>query len=153
MVALAGAGVLAAAALAAKIRVDAPPPPAAACERPAALDALAAGLSVVARTPTLRLIAALNAAHTLLVGILNVFVVVIGVQLLQLGGAGVGLVNAMLGVGGVAGGLVILAGLRGFTGNLRLGPLLCGLPLAGIGIYPAARTAGAGAGRCRLHAR
>ena len=62
-------------------------------------DALA-GLRVVAHDRRLRLLVGVLSASTLIEGMVDVLVVVIALRLVELGGAGVGWLNAAWGVGG-----------------------------------------------------
>lgn len=98
------------------------------------------GLAAAFGQPSLRLIILLNGAQTFGFGALLVFVVVLALELLDLGEAGVGFLNSALGVGGLLGSVVALA----LVGRTRLAPALVlglafwGLPLAAIGALPAA---------------
>jgi MFS family permease len=71
-------------------------------------------------------------AQSLVAGMVQVYLVVLAVQLLGLGTAGVGYLNSALGVGGILGGILAL----GLTGARRLSPpflvgvVLWGAPLA-----------------------
>ena len=67
-----------------------------------------AGIVTIAREPTLRTLVGLYAAQTLVAGALNVLVVVTAFELLDLQAAGVGLLYAAIGVGGLIGGFVAL---------------------------------------------
>ena len=139
---VAGAGVLGAALLAARIRSGEDSP----CveqgnERRAGRELLA-GLSAVAGARSLRLLVSLYTAQTLVAGALNVFLVVIALRLLGLGEGGVGVLNAALGLGGVVGGLVLVGRARErLAGDLRLGLLLWSLPLAALALLPVSAVA------------
>jgi MFS family permease len=82
----------------------------------------------------LRLVVGFLAISTLVEGAVDVLVVVVAIQLLDLGGAGVGWLNSCWGLGGVIGGLAALALLgRGrLAVGLAAGGLLIGLPLTAI---------------------
>jgi predicted MFS family arabinose efflux permease len=101
---------------------------------------LGEGLSTAFRQPALRLVILLNGAQTFGFGALLVFVVVLAMELLELGEAGVGFLNSALGVGGLLGSVVAVA----LIGRARLGPAVAlglafwGLPLALVGIWPEA---------------
>lgn len=101
---------------------------------------LVEGLSAAFRQPALRLIILLNGAQTFGFGALLVFVVVLAIEMLDLGEAGVGFLNSALGVGGLLGSVVAVA----LIGRARLGPAFAlglafwGLPLALVGIWPEA---------------
>ena len=67
-----------------------------------------AGIATIAREPTLRTLVGLYTAQTLVAGAVNVLVVVTSFELLELDEAGVGLLYAAVGVGGLIGGFVAL---------------------------------------------
>ena len=91
-----------------------------------------AGIGTIVREPTLRTLVGLYAAQTLVAGALNVLVVVTSFELLDLDEAGVGLLYAAVGVGGLVGGFValLLARRRAAGARLRARAALFGLPLA-----------------------
>ena len=66
------------------------------------------GSHVIVRDRQLRLIAALCAAQTVVAGASAVYEVSIALDLLDLGESGIGLLGAVLGVGGMLGGFVAL---------------------------------------------
>ena len=82
-------------------------------------------------------------ASTLVEGMVDVLVVVTALRLVDLGGAGVGWLNAAWGIGGLAGGAVALGAVA--RGRLRLalpaGGLLIGLPLIVLAGLPLAGAA------------
>ena len=88
------------------------------------------------REPNLRTLVGLYAAQTLVAGALNVLVVVTAFELLDLDEAGVGLLYAAVGVGGLVGGFVALVlSARGrLARDFALGLALFGLPLAVLGV-------------------
>jgi hypothetical protein len=102
----------------------------------AVLGQLSAGFRTTARTPGLRVLIAALGFQTLTRGLLNVLIVVASVELLGMGDAGVGTLNAAIGLGGLIGALLatILASGR------RLGPPFLvalagwGVPIAVVGI-------------------
>jgi predicted MFS family arabinose efflux permease len=104
----------------------------------AVVHELAEGFSAAFRDPALRLIILLNGVQTFAFGALLVFVVVLALELLELGDAGVGFLNSALGVGGLLGSVVAVA----LIGRARLGPAFAlglafwGLPLAVVGLWP-----------------
>jgi MFS family permease len=89
---------------------------------------------VVARDPRLRLLVGVLSASTLVEGMVDVLVVITPLELIDLGGAGVGWLNAAWGVGGLAGGAVALA-LVG-RGHLHLALPAGGLALIALGALP-----------------
>ncbi len=94
------------------------------------------GFAAVARDRRVRLIVGLVSAQTLVAGALNVLVVVIALGLLDLGNAGVGLLNSAIGIGGLLGALALLGQARRLAWRLALGILLWGLPLVLVGAWP-----------------
>ena len=107
---------------------------------------LLAGISTIAREPTLRTLVGLYTAQTLVAGAVNVLVVVTSFELLDLDEAGVGLLYAAVGIGGLIGGFVALLLSEGerLARNFAVGLALFGLPLAFIGGLPIAVVAVAG---------
>jgi hypothetical protein len=96
------------------------------------------GLRTIGTDATMRLLTALTTVQTFLRGCLSVFAVVIAIQLLHRGDADVGLLNAAVGLGAVAGALVLAT--RSVAGSLArcfgLGVALWGAPLAAIAVVP-----------------
>lgn len=96
-----------------------------------------AGFRVVFHHRELRVLIGLFAAQTLVAGLMLVFLVVVAIQMLDLGNQGVGYLNSAFGVGALLGAL----GALGLTGARRLSPgflvglLLWGLPLAVLGLW------------------
>jgi MFS family permease len=97
-----------------------------------------AGFGAIVRDRRLRVVVGLYAAQTLLAGALGVLVVVIALDLLSWNDSGVGLLNAAMGVGGVAGSLAAFAliGRKRLASDFGLGIVLWGAPLAAIGLWP-----------------
>jgi hypothetical protein len=97
-----------------------------------------AGFRVIGGDPPLRTLTALLSAQTLLLGALEVYIVVLAFEVLDRGAAGVGLLNSIMGIGALAGGIAALS----LTGSRRLsipvaaGVVLVGAPLALIGAWP-----------------
>jgi MFS family permease len=89
------------------------------------------------------MIIGLFSAQTLVAGILVVLVVVMAIDLLDMGDSGVGYLNAAFGVGALIGSIfaLSLAGLRRLSLPFVTGVLLWGLPLVLIGIWPEAALA------------
>lgn len=97
-----------------------------------------AGFGTVARDSRLRLIIGLYGMQTLAAGALNVLIVVLALEVLDLGNAGIGFLNSGVGVGGLLGGLVAL-GLVGRTrmaSDFGVGLALVGIPVALIAAFP-----------------
>jgi MFS family permease len=76
-------------------------------------------------------------------GILRVLLVVTALQVLDLGPSGVGFLNSAVGIGALAGMLVMLTliGTSRLAAVFRLGILLWGVPLALLGIWPSVAAA------------
>jgi MFS family permease len=124
------------ATLVSRIRTEAPGP------RPDGdrhlLAEATAGFRTIALESRLRLLTILFSAQTLVAGALNVLIVVIALELLDTGDAGVGWLNAAVGAGGVAGAVLALAlvGRRRLAADFGLGLILWGVPIALIGVFP-----------------
>jgi hypothetical protein len=99
-------------------------------DRGVARDAFAAFAGVI-RSRDVRVVVALYGAQSIVAGTLNVLIVVTALRLLHLGQSGVGTLTAALGLGGIVGGVVILARLRHgrHASDLALGLVLWGIPL------------------------
>jgi MFS family permease len=99
-----------------------------------------AGIKTIVREPNLRTLVGLYGAQTLVAGALNVLVVVTAFELLDLDDAGVGLLYAAVGVGGLIGGFValILSARGRLARDFALGLALFGLPLILVGGVPVA---------------
>ena len=102
------------------------------------LRGAAAGFKAIAVEKRLRLVIVLYAAQTVVAGAFGVLVVVTAFDLLGKGPAGVGLLEAASGVGGVAGALAAFAliGRKRLASDFGLGIVLWGAPLALIGAWP-----------------
>jgi MFS family permease len=97
-----------------------------------------AGFRAILGESRLRLVVALYAAQTLVAGALNVLIVVMALDLLDLGNSGPGFLNAAVGVGGLFGAVLALAlvGRQRLAGDFGLGLLLWAVPIALIGVWP-----------------
>lgn len=104
--------------------------------RPA--DELLGGLRTLRAESHPRLVIGLFTAQTLVRGILNVLVVVLAIELLELGRSGVGFLNAAYGIGGLLGALAALSlvGRRRLAHPFALGLVLWGAPIAVVGAWP-----------------
>jgi MFS family permease len=102
-----------------------------------------AGFRAIAAEGRLRLLVGLYGAQTLAAGVLRVLLVVTALRILDLGPSGVGFLNSAVGVGALAGMLVVLAviGTRRLAGVFQLGLVLWGVPLALLGIWPSVAAA------------
>jgi hypothetical protein len=119
-------------------RVHAPPSTRAADEGGGDHEGLAAGLRAIRAEPRLRLLIGLYGAQCLVAGALGVLVIVIALDLLDIGNAGVGLLEAASGIGSILGAAVALAliGRGRLAGDFALGIVLWGVPLVLIGAVP-----------------
>lgn len=96
-----------------------------------------AGFRAVFGHRELRLLMGLFTAQTLVAGLVLVYLVVVAIEMLDIGESGVGYLNAAFGVGALVGALAAL----GLTGAKRLSPafllglLLWGLPLVVLGVW------------------
>jgi MFS family permease len=99
--------------------------------------AVLGGFRTIATERDLRLITGLYAAQTLVAGALNVLIVVAALELLDLGNAGVGYLNAAIGIGGVAGSVVALAlvGRSRLASDFALGMVLWGVPMILVAVW------------------
>jgi MFS family permease len=118
--------------------VHAPAPAGAQPAAGAVLSELFSGFEVVAVEPPVRLLVGMYGAWALVTGALNVLVVVAAIELLDLGEAGVGLLTAAIGIGGLVGAVAALAlvGRRRLSGALALGTLVWSLPIGLVGVWP-----------------
>jgi MFS family permease len=119
----------------ARIGTAGEPSPEAGVER---LHTLLAGWRAIASDHGLRVLVALFTAQTLVAGLLQVLVVVVAIELLSLGTAGVGWLNGAIGLGATLGVLLVagVAGSRGLTRYFAAGLLLWGVPLLLIAVWP-----------------
>ncbi len=100
------------------------------------LTELSAGVGAIARDADVRAVSLLYTVQTLVAGAMSVLVVLTALELLDTGEAGVGYLNAAIGVGGVVGGFValVLATRGRLAGDFAIGLVLFGLPLALLGL-------------------
>jgi predicted MFS family arabinose efflux permease len=99
---------------------------------------LSEGWAAVRANAQLKLAAAMFAAKNLARGALNVLVVVIPLELLGLAPSAVGWLSAMIGVGGVVGGIAAtsLVGRTRLAGPMAFGLAIWALPLLALGLEP-----------------
>jgi MFS transporter/cyclic nucleotide-binding protein len=95
-----------------------------------------AGFSTLASSPALLAVTLTYAAQALVAGALTVFAVVIAIDVLHLGNAGVGYLDSAFGVGGILGGIaaVGLAGTRRLAAAFAAGVLAWGIGVALLGL-------------------
>jgi MFS family permease len=98
----------------------------------------AEGLRAIAAHRDVIMLFGLGAVQAVTRGALNVFLVVVAIDLLETGDAGVGVLTAAVGVGAVVGslGISVLVGSRRLAAYTGVGIALWGLPLALIGVFP-----------------
>ena len=103
-----------------------------------ALEELGSGFRTVARDRSLRLLVGVLSVSTLVEGAVDVLVVLVAIELLDLGGPGVGWLNTAWGVGGLVGGAaaISLLGRGQLATGLAAGCLLVGVPLMLITALP-----------------
>jgi len=106
-------------------------------EAASVLDELLAGFRTIARERRLRLLVGLFGAQTFVDGMLNVLIVVVALQLLDTGEAGVGFLNSAVGIGGLLGALAAAAliGRGKLATNFGLGIFIWGLPIALVAVW------------------
>jgi predicted MFS family arabinose efflux permease len=99
----------------------------------------AEGLRTIAGHRDVVMLFVLGGVQALTRGALNVFTVVVAIELLETGEPGVGVLTAAIGVGAIVGsiGASVLVGSRRLAAYTGIGIALWGMPLALIGIFPA----------------
>lgn len=99
---------------------------------------IAAGFRAVKGEPRLRVVIGLYAAQTMVAGAYSVLVVVVALELLDLGNTGVGFLQAATGVGAIVGALVALAlvGRKRTAANFGFGLACFGAPLLALAALP-----------------
>jgi MFS family permease len=102
------------------------------------VDELLEGFRTIAREKRLRLLVGLFSIQTFVDGMLNVLIVVVALQLLDTGTAGVGLLNSAVGVGGLLGALAAaaLVGRKRLAADFGLGIFIWGVPIALVAVWP-----------------
>jgi len=97
-----------------------------------------AGLRAIHGDASLRLVVALYCAENFVTGGLNVLLVICAIKLLSLGSSGLGLLNGVIGAGGMVGAIAVGAvlGPRRIASNLGTGLFLCGAPIAIVAARP-----------------
>jgi MFS family permease len=100
--------------------------------------AAAAGMATIVGDRDLRFLTGLYVAQSLLGGAMNVFVVVTAIQVIDAGDSSVGTLNATKGIGGIVGGVLMLAlvGRGRLAANFGVGLALYSGPLALIAGIP-----------------
>jgi MFS family permease len=101
-------------------------------------DELLAGARTIASDRRLGLLVGLFSAQTFVNGMLNVLIVVVALQELDTGNAGVGFLNSAVGVGGLLGALAAAAliGRKRLATDFGFGIVIWGLPIAFVAVWP-----------------
>ncbi|MEX2322398.1 MAG: MFS transporter [Acidimicrobiia bacterium] len=101
-------------------------------------ESVLAGCRLILSSRDLRILVGVYAAQTIVAGASLVFGVAIALDMLEIGESGVGLLDSVLGVGGLLGGFVaLLLATRGrLAGDFGLGVILWSAPLLLIAIWP-----------------
>jgi MFS family permease len=104
--------------------------------REGALRAATAGFRELASTPLLATVVGVYALQALVAGALGVFTVVLALQELHIGNAGVGYLDSVFGIGGIVGGVgaAALAGGRRLALAFAGGVLVWGVGIALVGV-------------------
>ena len=133
---LTATGCLVSAVLVAGVRTTSEELPADAAEP--ALMSLAGGLSTLRRLPGPRTLVAMLAAASVIEGALDVLIVVLALDLLQIGESGVGILSSAAGAGGLIGAAAgfALVGRRRLGVPFGAGLIVWGIPMAVVGLLP-----------------
>ena len=101
-------------------------------------EELLAGFRAIAHERRLRLLVGLFSAQTFVDGMLNVLIVVVALDLLDTGRAGLGFLNSAVGIGGLLGALAAaaLVGRRRLAADFGLGIFIWGVPIALVAVWP-----------------
>jgi MFS family permease len=96
------------------------------------------GLRAIAAQRDVTMLFGLGAVQAVTRGALNVFTVVVAIELLETGEPGVGVLTAAIGVGAIVGslGASVLVGSRRLAAYTGIGIALWGMPLVLIGVFP-----------------
>ena len=107
-------------------------------ERSSAFREMSAGFSALGAERQARVIVFLYLCQTVVAGALRVLIVVTALALLDVGNAGLGFLNAAMGVGGIIGVAIAFAliGRRRLASDFGLGLFLIGAGLGLIGVWP-----------------
>ena len=101
------------------------------------------GFRAIGKSPPLRVMMVLLTAQTAVAGAVQVFIVVVAIELLDLGTGGVGYLNSAIGAGALIGAVLSLSltGARRLSPAFMVGIVLWGLPLVAVGLWPEAALA------------
>jgi MFS family permease len=114
------------------LRVPRDPAPERPAEPPHIVAELTAGFTAVIHRPALRVVIGLSGAQAIVDGALEVLLVVLALRLLHGGNATLGWLNTAMGIGSIAGAVVVAAyaARRRLAGGFAIGLLLSTVPLA-----------------------
>jgi MFS family permease len=126
-----------------RIRASREPEHEADLEASTILSESVAGFRTVAQTPDLRVLIGAIAAQTLVAGALQVLIIVVAIEVVDVGESGVGFLYAVFGVGALCGAVVglSLAGVRRLSIPFMIGAVLWSAPLVLLGLWPSAAAA------------
>jgi MFS family permease len=98
---------------------------------------------MVIEDPAARVLSAMVAAESTLIGMIDILVVVLALDLLEMADSGPGVLNAAIGLGGLIGAAFtfLLVGSQRLAAFLAFGGLIAGVPFALAGVAPAVGTA------------
>jgi MFS family permease len=101
-------------------------------------EELLAGFRAIVHERRMRLLVGLFSAQTFVDGMLNVLIVVVALDLLDTGRAGLGFLNSAVGIGGLLGALAAaaLVGRRRLAADFGLGIFIWGVPIALVAVWP-----------------
>ena len=96
------------------------------------------GIAALREHPSAAVLAGIGMVQTFVRGAMTVMLVVAAAQLMSLGDQGIGVLQAAIGLGGIAGAVAgsAFAGRRRLSGAALLGLVLWGLPITVIGLLP-----------------
>lgn len=101
------------------------------------------GIAALREHPSAAVLAGIGMSQTFVRGAMTVMLVAAAAQLMSLGEQGIGVLQAAIGLGGIAGAVAgsTFAGRRRLSGAMLLGLVLWGLPITIIGLVPNALVA------------
>ncbi len=120
------------------IRVDQPTRPRMEIETGTIVSEAFAGFRAIGHSGPLRVMMLLLTAQTAVAGVVQVLVVVLAIDVLDLGTGGVGYLNSAIGLGALIGSVAALSltGAKRLSPAFMLGIVLWGLALIGVGLWP-----------------
>jgi predicted MFS family arabinose efflux permease len=127
----------------ARLRIPAEAAPKRELEASTIVSESLAGFKAIGREPPLRVLIGLLGAQTFVAGAVEVYIVVLAIQVLGLGESGVGYLNSAFGIGAILGGIVAfgLTGTRRLSPSFLVGVVLWGAPLVVVALWSHAAVA------------